>query len=137
MFTTTNYVVIDHMFREFATDFASKVDFEAYLDQNTRDHYCIIIDNNPNVRGKDRYYNYVAPSDDKWKPFVMCPNSVWKGDRHKLIAEQRKKFRKAPKYSKAYLERMFYEGKVLAEEVAGSTDRFRLATEFDFRKVVN
>lgn len=135
-FTTTNETTIKYLHEEFATDFASDIDWEAFLDNNTRDHQCIMIDNDPNIRGTKRYYKFTAESDEEWKPFVMCPNSVWGGDRRKEIAKQRKQFQMAPKYSRAYLERLMYKGKVTGEEASGGTDRYRRNTEFDFRRVI-
>ena len=136
-FTTTNEVTIKHLWEEFfSVDFASDRDMEAFLDLNTRDHQCIMVDGNPNIRGGERYYTYKAQGDDEMKPFVMCPNSVWGEDRNKAIKRQRKQFKMAPKYSKAYLERMMYDAKVSSEQAAGTTDRYKRNTAFDFRRVI-
>lgn len=138
VFTTTNERTIDHLYEEFATDFASKLDWEAFLDINTREHHSVIIDNNPYVRGHERYWGYKARTEEEIKPFSMCPARMW-GDESKAVAvnKQRKVFKPAPKYKRSYLERLGYDAHVTTEEAQGKTDRYKRVTEFDFRRVVD
>lgn len=136
VFTTTNETVLDQLHTELATDHASREDFEAWLDVNTKDHQCLIIDQNPNFRGRKKYFKYKALSEEEIPSFVMLCDRAWGGDRFALCAKQRKAFRPAKKYSKAYLEKLFTNECLKKEEVQGNTDRYRRATAYDFRKAL-
>lgn len=136
LFTTTNDTVLDLMNKELANDFESREHWDAFVDLNTRDHHCVIIDQNPYLRGIKRYYTYKARDDDEIPPFVMLNDRAWGGDRHELVKKQRKQFRAAPKYSKSYLERMFTHEVAKKEEAQGHTDRYDRATKFDFYKML-
>lgn len=136
LFTTTNENVMDQISTELATDHASREDFDAWYDMNTKDHRCIIVDQNPNKRGSEKYYTFKALSEEECPQFVMLCDKAWGGNRFDMCRKQRRKFRPAKKYAKSYLEKLFVNENLYKEEVAGNTDRYRKNTEVDFRKIL-
>jgi hypothetical protein len=129
LFTTTNSDIIDSLYAEFGRDFRSKQDFTAFLDLHTRDHAMIIINQDPQLRGRERYFKFKSLSPEEMGDFCVGNDDYWGGNRHELWRAQLKQFPLLPKYKRSYLKKLFNKTKITDEEVDGDQPEFKAMVE--------
>jgi len=88
---------------------------------NTRDHGTVIVSQNPDKRGPDRYWHCVA---EEPPPFCLFCDQAWGGDRRQKWAAQRAKWVMPPTYKLSYLKKMLHGKKtrITRDQVEGDTD---------------
>jgi hypothetical protein len=108
LLTTVNLVTLKHVYEEFASvEWRSFVDFVANELKQTEDYGTMVIDNNdPNARGRDRFFKYTA--NPELPQFTMLCAAAWqagdgrsKGDQ---AQKQRAELDKPTAYAKSTLE---------------------------------
>jgi hypothetical protein len=109
VFNTDHQPTARYIFEEITgVDFIS---FEAWyltLQEHTKDHRCLIIHRNPELRGKERYFTFKAPDLSKTYFHVGYPFAWRAKNPAKAAAIQRQHIKEKLSYSRSYLERMRY-----------------------------
>lgn len=130
--TLTNMNTLKDIYLEFGSiDFASFEDFVGVVLNVTKNYGTFVISNeDPNARGKERFFQYHPKAPEEIPPFRMLCAAAWDATNATVTEkyhDQKKKFKPKKKYSESYMKKLkeAEETELLRADVDGSSQLVR------------